>query len=93
ESTKCWRPTALHKVLMAEVHDPRVLEETARKEVSDERLKETWHVITSIDEATGAIEDLFKSGITKVYVHSSSPDELEFLREFTRKVLPQFSGE
>jgi alkanesulfonate monooxygenase SsuD/methylene tetrahydromethanopterin reductase-like flavin-dependent oxidoreductase (luciferase family) len=93
ESTKCWRPTALHNVLMAEVHDPRVLEDTARREVSDEKLKEAWHIMTSIDEATGAIEDLFKSGITKVYVHSSSPDELEFLREFTRKVLPQFSGE
>jgi coenzyme F420-dependent glucose-6-phosphate dehydrogenase len=93
ESTKCWRPTALHNVLMAEVHDPRVLEETAKREVSDEKLKEAWHIMTSIDEVTGAIEGLFKAGMTKVYVHSSSPDEFEFLREFTGKVLPHFPGE
>jgi alkanesulfonate monooxygenase SsuD/methylene tetrahydromethanopterin reductase-like flavin-dependent oxidoreductase (luciferase family) len=91
DSARRWKPTALKGVLMSQIHDPRELEETAAREVSDEMLKKSWHIMTSIDEATSAIERLFKAGVTKVYAHSSSPDEMTFLREFTRTVLPHFS--
>jgi coenzyme F420-dependent glucose-6-phosphate dehydrogenase len=91
ESARRWKSTGLTRVLMSEIYDPRELEEKATLEVSDELLRETWHIMTSIDEATGAIERLLKAGMTRVYVHSSSPDEMEFLREFTSGVLPHFS--
>jgi len=91
ESVKRWRPTRLKGVLMSEVHDPRELEAKAEREVSDENLKDSWEVITSIDDSARSIERLFKGGFTKVYVHSSSPDETGFIREFTAKVLPHFS--
>jgi coenzyme F420-dependent glucose-6-phosphate dehydrogenase len=91
-STRRWKPTSLKGVLMAEIHDPRELEEKAAREVSDEALKKSWDVMTSIDDITGALEGLFLAGATRVYVHSSSPDEMKFIREFTGKVLPHFSG-
>jgi len=90
-SARCWKPTALKGVLMSELYDPRKLEERAQLEVSDEMLKQSWQIMTSIDEATGSIERMFKAGVTRVYVHSSSPDEKAFLKEFTGKVLPHFS--
>lgn len=91
-SARRWKSTLLKGILMSEVHDPRELEETAKREVTDEMLEGMWHVITSIDDATKDIERLFKAGMTRVYVHSSSPDEMRFLREFTAKVLPHFDG-
>ena len=36
------------------------------------------------------IEEYFKAGFTQVYTHSTSPNEIEFIQEFTQKVLPYF---
>jgi coenzyme F420-dependent glucose-6-phosphate dehydrogenase len=92
DSVKRWRSTMLKDILMAEIHDPRELEGKAEREVSDASLKESWHIATSIDESARAIEQLLGAGFTKVYVHSSSPDELRFIRAFTSRVLPHFNG-
>jgi coenzyme F420-dependent glucose-6-phosphate dehydrogenase len=91
-STRRWKPTQLKDVLMSGIYDPRDLEEKAAREVTDQMLERSWDIMTSIDDATSAIERLFKKGVTRVYAHSSSPDEMRFLQEFTRKVLPHFSG-
>jgi coenzyme F420-dependent glucose-6-phosphate dehydrogenase len=91
-SVKRWRSTMLKDILMAEIHDPRELESKAEREVSDDSLKESWHIVTSIDESARAIEQLLDAGFTRVYVHSSSPDEFGFIRAFTSRVLPHFSG-
>ena len=92
ESVKRWRATNLEGVLTSEIYDPRELERRAEEEVSDESLKETWEIVTSIDETTGSIEGLFKAGFTRVYVHSSSPNEMGFIRAFASEVLPHFVG-
>jgi coenzyme F420-dependent glucose-6-phosphate dehydrogenase len=62
----------------------------ALKEVSDEKLKDSIDIITAIEDCIKSIEEYFKAGFTRVYVHSSSPDELEFIRLFSREVLPYF---
>ena len=62
----------------------------ALKEVSDEKLKDSIDIITAIEDCIKSIEEYFKTGFTKVYVHSASPDELEFIRLFSREVLPYF---
>ena len=92
DSVKRWRPTRLQGVLMSEIHDPRELERKAAAEVSDDSLKESWEVVTSIEASADSIERYFRAGFTKVYVHSSSPDEHEFIRAFTSKVLPHFTS-
>ena len=38
------------------------------------------------------IEEYFKAGFTKVYVQSTSPNEIEFIEEFGSKVLPHFKN-
>lgn len=75
-----------------DVSDPRELEEKARKEVSDEKLKESTIIVTSIEDCIKPIEEYFKAGFTRIYVQSTSPNELEFIEEFSKKVISYFES-
>jgi coenzyme F420-dependent glucose-6-phosphate dehydrogenase len=83
-----WRATLLENVFNTDISDPRELEEKARKEVSDEQLMKSTPIITSIEDCVKPIEDYFKTGFTRVYIHSMSPEEKEFIKLFCSKVLP-----
>jgi coenzyme F420-dependent glucose-6-phosphate dehydrogenase len=83
-----WRATLLESVFDTDISDPRELEEKAEKEVSDEQLKKSTPIITSVEDCIKPIEDYFKAGFTRVYIHSTSPEEIEFIKLFCRKVLP-----
>ena len=50
-----------------DISDLRQLEEKAKKEVSDEQLKKSNPIITSIEDSIKPIE-YFKAGFTRVYV-------------------------
>ncbi len=47
-------------------------------------LKKAIEITTSIEDCISSIEKYFKAGFTTVYVHSTSPDEIEFLDELPR---------
>jgi coenzyme F420-dependent glucose-6-phosphate dehydrogenase len=85
-----WRTSSLEDAFELEINDPRELENKARREVSDEKLKQSTHIITAIEDCIKPIEEYFKAGFTKIYVQSTSPNELEFIEEFGNKVLPHF---
>jgi coenzyme F420-dependent glucose-6-phosphate dehydrogenase len=53
-------------------------------------IKESINIVTSIEDCIKSIEEYFKAGFTRVYVHSMSPNEIEFVRTFSKKVLPYF---
>lgn len=91
ESTKFWRATLIEGVFNSTISDPRELQRKALREVPDEKLKEFIQITTSIEECIKPIEEYFKAGFTRVYVHSTSPDETKFIKEFGKKVLPQFA--
>jgi coenzyme F420-dependent glucose-6-phosphate dehydrogenase len=91
ESAKFWRATLIKDVFNSSISDPRKLEQKAKKEVADEKLKESIQIVTSIEDSIKSIEEYFKAGYTKVYVHSTSTDEMKFVHEFSRKVLPYFN--
>src|ERR671918_616988 len=91
ESTEFWRATLIKDVFDSIISDPRKLEHKTKKEVADEKLKNSIQIVTSIEDSIKSIEEYFKAGYTKVYVHSTSPDEIKFVHEFSRKVLPYFS--
>jgi len=91
ESTKFWRATLIDGVFNSTISDPRELQQKALKEVPDEKLKESTQITTSIEECIKPIEEYFKEGFSRVYVHSTSPDEAKFITEFGRKVLPHFA--
>ena len=78
----------MEDVFNIDISDPRELEEKAKKEVSDEQLKKSTPIITSIEDCIKPIEDHFKAGFTRVYIHSTSPEEMEFIKLFCNKVLP-----
>ncbi|MDQ5868309.1 MAG: hypothetical protein M3530_01125, partial [Thermoproteota archaeon] len=92
KSSGFWRATSLKNAFDLDISDPRELEEKAKREVSDEKLKESTIIVTSIEECIKPIEEYFKAGFTRIYVQSTSPNELEFIQEFSKKVLPHFEG-
>lgn len=91
KSTYFWRATLLPKIFDSDISDPRKLQQKATEEVSDEQLKASIEIVTSVEDCIGSIEKYFKVGFTNVFVHSTSPEEIKFVREFGRKVLPYFA--
>jgi coenzyme F420-dependent glucose-6-phosphate dehydrogenase len=91
ESAKFWRATLIKNVFGSTISDPRQLQKTAEKQVTNEMLKESMDIITSIEDCIKRIEEYFKSGFTQVCVHSTSPDEIVFVQSFCKKVLPYFN--
>ena len=92
-SSKFWRATLLKDAFNTSINDPRKLEQKAKQQVPDQKLKESIEITTSIEECIKSIEEYFKVGFTKVHVHSTSPNEIEFIREFGKKVLPYFQDQ
>jgi coenzyme F420-dependent glucose-6-phosphate dehydrogenase len=90
KSTEFWRASLIDNVFDLNISDPRQLEQKAKDEVSDDEVKKSTLIITSIEDCIKSIEEYFKAGFTRVYMHSTSPDEIKFIRDFCAKVLPYF---
>jgi coenzyme F420-dependent glucose-6-phosphate dehydrogenase len=90
KSTEFWRASLIDNVFDLNISDPRQLEQKAKDEVSDDEVKKSTLIITSIEDCIKSIEEYFKAGFTRVYMHSTSPDEIKFIRDFCVKVLPYF---
>ena len=90
KSTEFWRSSLIENVFDLNISDPRQLEQKAKDEISDEKVKKSTLIITSIEDCIKPIEEYFKTGFTRVYMHSTSPDEIKFIRDFCAKVLPYF---
>lgn len=90
KSTYFWRATLIKNVFDSDISDPRKLQQKALKQVQDKELEKSIDIMTSIEDSISSIEEYFKAGFTTVYVHSSSPDEMKFMQEFSKKVLPYF---
>jgi coenzyme F420-dependent glucose-6-phosphate dehydrogenase len=85
-----WRTTQIDDAFNTNISDPRILEQKAQQEVSDDEQKKSTIIVTSIEDLIAPIEKYFHAGFTQIYVHSTSPDEIEFIRLFSKKVLPYF---
>jgi coenzyme F420-dependent glucose-6-phosphate dehydrogenase len=91
KSTEFWRASLLEDVFNLDISDPRELQQKAKDEVSDEELKQSTLIITSIEDCIKPLEEYFKAGYTRLYTHSTSPDEIKFIQDFCAKVLPYFN--
>jgi coenzyme F420-dependent glucose-6-phosphate dehydrogenase len=69
--SKFWSATLLNNAFNTNISDPRQLEYQAKAQVSNEMLKESIEVITSIEDYFKSIEEYFTVGFTRVYVHST----------------------
>jgi coenzyme F420-dependent glucose-6-phosphate dehydrogenase len=85
-----WRTTQIDDAFNTNISDPRILEQKAQQEVSDDEQKKSTIIVTSIEDLIAPSEKYFHAGFTQIYVHSTSPDEIEFIRLFSKKVLPYF---
>ena len=81
----------LEDVFNLNISDPRELEQKAKEEVSDEKLRQSTLIVTSIEDCIKPLEEYFNAGYTKLYPHSTSPDEIKFIQDFSKKVLPYFN--
>ena len=90
KSAEFWRAGQIENVFDIDVNDPRELEQKAKQEVSDEVLKESILIVTSIDDLIKPLEEFFNAGFTQIYLHRTSPDEIEFVQKFCTKILPYF---
>jgi coenzyme F420-dependent glucose-6-phosphate dehydrogenase len=91
KSANFWRATLIKNVFDSDISDPRKLQRKAEKEVPDEKLKQAIQITTSIDDCTKSIEEYFKGGFTRIYIHSTSPDEMKFIQMIGKKVMPYFN--
>jgi coenzyme F420-dependent glucose-6-phosphate dehydrogenase len=79
-------------VFNSDISDPRKLQRKAEKEVPDEKLKQSIQITTSIEGCIKSIEEYFKAGFTRIYIHSTSPDEKKFIQMFSKKVMPHLNS-
>lgn len=86
-----WRTTLIEDVFNSDISNPRILQQKAKKEVPDEKLKKSTLIVTSIEDLIKPLEEYVDSQFTQVYIHSTSPDELDFIRKFSSKVLPHLN--
>ena len=93
KSATFWRATLIKDVFDSDISDPRKLQRKAEKEVSDEKLKQAIQITTSIEDCIKSIEEYFQAGFTRVYIHSTSPDEIKFIQMFSKKVMSHFKVE
>jgi coenzyme F420-dependent glucose-6-phosphate dehydrogenase len=91
KSLEFWRASLIEDVFNLDISDPRELEQQAKDEVSDEKLRQSTLIITSIDDFIKPLEEYFKAGYTMLYPHSTSLDEIRFIQDFSKKVLPYFN--
>ena len=89
-SCEFWRSSLIENAFDLNIGDPIKLQEKAKQEVSDDKLKQSTLIVTKIDDLIKPLEEYFKSGFTQVYTHSTSPNEKEFIHKFTKNVLPYF---
>ena len=90
-SCEFWRSSLIENIFDLNISDPIKLQEKAKQEVSDDKLKKSVLIVTNIDDLIKPIEEYFKSGFTQVFTHSTSPDEKEFIQKFTKEALPYFT--
>ncbi|MDQ4056234.1 MAG: LLM class flavin-dependent oxidoreductase [Thermoproteota archaeon] len=91
KATEFWRASLIDDIFDLDISDPRKLEQKAKEEVPDEKVKESTLIVTSIEDLIKPIEEYFKVGYTRVYVHSTSPNEIEFIQAFCDKILTYFN--
>ena len=90
KASEFWRAGEIDDVFNININNPRKLEQKAKQEVSDDNLKESILIVTSIEDLIKPLGEYFDAGFTQLYLHSTSPNELEFVHKFCDKVLPHF---
>jgi alkanesulfonate monooxygenase SsuD/methylene tetrahydromethanopterin reductase-like flavin-dependent oxidoreductase (luciferase family) len=92
KATEFWRASLLEDVFNLDISDPRKLEQKAKDEVSDEKLRQSTLIVTSIGDCIKPLEE-YNAGYTTLYSHSTSPDEIKFIQDFSKRVLPYFNDQ
>jgi coenzyme F420-dependent glucose-6-phosphate dehydrogenase len=91
QSATFWRATLIDDIFNLPIENPQKLQQKAINDVPDKKIKESIQITTSLDDIIQSIEEYFKIGYTKVYIHSTSPNEIKFITQFGKDVLSYFN--
>jgi len=80
-----WRGTLIREAFTGNICDPRVIQRKG-EELPLEAITERWVVCTDVEDCLPKIEEYIKLGFTRIEVHSSSPDQVEFVRMFKQHI-------
>ncbi len=82
-----WASTSITGALGRNIVDPRELEAEGDK-VPTEELAKRWLISDNIESIVKECEEMARLGFTRVYLHSTSPDEEVFIRDFGKQAFP-----
>jgi len=81
ESMRIWAATVIPNMVSKPIYDPREIEDLGRK-VDLKKMKKYLLVCTDLEEIVAKIEDYLDVGFNLIQIHSSSPKETEFIKDF-----------
>jgi len=87
EASRYWSGSLLPVMLTQRIYDTREVEACGRL-VGDKQIAENRLIGTNPEEHIKHLEKFLKLGFQHIYVQSSSPDEIETIRMYSKHVLP-----
>ena len=87
EASRYWSGSLLPDMLTQQIYDTREVEACGRL-VGDKQIAESRLIGTTPEEHIRHLEKFLKLGFQHIYVQSSSPDEIETIRMYSKHVLP-----
>lgn len=87
EASRYWSGSLLPIMLTQQIYDTREVEACGRL-VGDKQIAENRLIGTNPEEHIKHLEKFLKLGFQHIYIQSSSPDEIETIRMYSKHVLP-----
>ena len=87
EASRYWSGALLPVMLTQQIYDTREVEACGRL-VGDKQIAENRLIGTNPEEHIKHLEKFLKLGFQHIYIQSSSPDEIETIRMYSKHVLP-----
>ncbi|HXX73187.1 MAG TPA: TIGR03557 family F420-dependent LLM class oxidoreductase [Candidatus Acidoferrales bacterium] len=87
EASRYWSGALLPVMLTQQIYDTREVEACGRL-VGDKQIAENRLIGTTPEEHINHLEKFLKLGFQHIYIQSSSPDEIETIRMYSKHVIP-----
>jgi len=87
EASRYWSGALLPVMLTQQIYDTREVEACGRL-VGDKQIAENRLIGTNPEEHIKHLEKFLKLGFQHIYIQSSSPDEIETIRMYSKHVIP-----
>jgi coenzyme F420-dependent glucose-6-phosphate dehydrogenase len=84
---KYWASTSLRAMYLEKIYTPEMSAANGAV-VGDDTVRKSMCISTDPEEHARFAQRYIDAGFNRLYVHSSGPDQIDFIRNYGRKVLP-----